>query len=139
MRLSACNTDKLASVKVSLDGSVTSVAVEEPSVEMGPSATAKPGRGYRFVSGPEAAEIVLLYESGLSAAAMGRQVVRYPRTATDTLRRHGDCDSTRQRDYVRTSYIYGWPNSASASTKSSARQLTFSDSVRCPLESRSVQ
>ena len=53
------------------------------------SAPPESGRGYSFVSGKEATEIVQLYAKGMSALAVAEKVGRPPRTVTDTLRRHG--------------------------------------------------
>lgn len=87
MRLSSCNTEQL-----------TSVATEvrrlhkkpQPLKEQDPApASAHETPGYRFVTGKEAAEIVRLYATGITATDVSEKTGRPLRTVTDVLRRHG--------------------------------------------------
>lgn len=87
MHLSSCNTEFLTTVATEIKRLYEkSCLVQEPNSVPTPVAEAS---NYRFVSEQEAAEIIRLYETGITAVEVGEKVGRSPRTVTDVLRRHG--------------------------------------------------
>lgn len=87
VRLSSCNTKQLTTVATEV-GRLHKIA--HPLIEQDPAPTsARETPGYRFVTGNEAAEIVRLYATGITATDVSEKTGRPLRTVTDVLRRHG--------------------------------------------------
>lgn len=84
VRLSSCNTGKIASLALLLQ------EYRDPRItEDSPAAETTSQAEYRFVSTRESAEILRLYATGMSAKAVAEEIGRPPRTVSDTLRKHG--------------------------------------------------
>lgn len=87
VRLSSCNTELLTTVATAVK---RFHKIFHPLQEQDPTPTsAHETPGYRFVTGKEAAEIVRLYATGISATEVGEKTGRPLRTVTDVLRRQG--------------------------------------------------
>ena len=87
VRLSSCNTNKLNSVATEvrqLHKISHSLSEQDPTPTSAPETS-----GYRFVTGKEAAEIVRLYATGITATEVSEKTGRPLRTVTDVLRRNG--------------------------------------------------
>lgn len=85
VRLSSCNTEELTSVVRGIQRFQT----ESSEASTTPVAPKEEASTYRLVSGNEAVQIIKLYQTGLTAAEVGKRIGRPPRTITDVLRRHG--------------------------------------------------
>lgn len=87
MRLSSCNTEQLTTVATEVR---RLHKISHPLGEQDNApASVLETPGYRFVTGKEAAEIVRLYVTGITATDVGEKTGRPLRTVTDVLRRHG--------------------------------------------------
>ena len=87
VRLSSCNTKQLTTVATEV-GRLHKIS--RPLRTQGTAPTlARETPGYRFVTGKEAAEILRLYATGITATDVSEKTGRPLRTVTDVLRRHG--------------------------------------------------
>lgn len=87
VRLSSCNTEQLTSVATEV-GRLHKKSHHLERQYPAPS-SARETPGYLFVTGKEAAEIVRLYATGITATDVSERTGRPLRTVTDVLRRHG--------------------------------------------------